>query len=76
MYTIKSESKEGTYYLCNNWRKNKALWVKKENYLNKMFFKTISGAKRSLTSLLKSMPEYKNDKFSIVNKDFKIIETL
>lgn len=66
MFTIKSESDEGIYYLSSNWRKNKALWVKKEKLLPRMLFKTEAGAKSSLTSLLKVMPEYADDKFTVV----------
>lgn len=66
MFTIKSESSEGVYYLSSNWRKNKALWVKKEKLLPRMLFKTEVGAKSSLTSLLKVMPEYEDDKFTLV----------
>ena len=65
-YTIKSESDEGTYYLSCNWRKNKALWVKKEKLQPRMLFKTAAGAKASLSRLLKESFEYENDEFTVV----------
>lgn len=76
MYTIESISEEGAYYLSSNWRKNSALWVTKINFKERMFFKTIAGAKRSLTSLLKTMPEYTEDKFAIVDEKFNKIENI
>ena len=66
MFTIKSISAEGTYFLVRDWRANKALWVKESELTEKMLFKSVSGAKRSLNSLLKAMPEYKTDTFSVV----------
>lgn len=66
MFTIKSESEEGVYFLVRAWRDNKAMWVSEEKLTEKMLFATEAGAKRSLTSLLKVMPEYGSDKFSVV----------
>ena len=66
MFTIMSESNEGIYYLVRDWRANKAFWVKKEKLTDNMLFKTEAGAKRSLTRLLKVMPEYADDKFTVV----------
>ena len=66
MFTIKSVSSEGVYFLVRDWRANKAIWVEENRLTNKMLFKTEAGAKRSLTSLLKIMPEYADDKFSVV----------
>ena len=66
MFTIKSVSSDGTYYLVSNWRKNKALWVTESKLKPCMLFKTESGAKASLTSLLKVMPEYADDELTIV----------
>lgn len=73
MYTIKSESDEGIYYLCCNWEKHKAFWKTKDKFKNSMFFKTVAGAKRSLTCLLKVMDDYKNDKFTICDENFNEI---
>lgn len=69
MFTIKSESEEGTYFLCNHWNKNKAFWIEKSKLKPDMLFKTEGLAKRSLTRLLKIMPEYSTDKFTTVEID-------
>lgn len=66
MYTVRSESPEGVYYLVCNWRKNKTFWVKQEELKSYMLFKTAAGARRSLTCLLKIMPDYSNDIFTLV----------
>lgn len=66
MYTIKSTSDEGIYYLVNHWEKNKAFWIEPNKIKNNMLFKRASDAKRSLTKLLKIMEEYKNDKFELI----------
>lgn len=60
-YTIKSVSEEGTYYLVKNWRKNKALWVKRDELKQEYLFTSLTRAENSLVSLLKVMPEYKED---------------
>lgn len=60
-YTIKSVSEEGTYYLVKNWRKNKALWVKRDKLKQEYLFTSLTRAENSLVSLLKAMPEYKED---------------
>lgn len=68
-YTIKSESSEGIYYLVKNWEKNKTFWNKLENIKQNMLYKTESVAKASITKLLKSMPEYKDDKLTVIYFD-------
>jgi hypothetical protein len=67
MYTVKSESEEGTYYLINHWNKHKTFFKRKIT-LYDMLFKTESDAKRSLTKLLNGTmgDEYRNDKFTII----------
>ncbi|MEY8352566.1 hypothetical protein AALB39_04325 [Lachnospiraceae bacterium 54-53] len=66
MFTIKSESEEGTYFLCNHWNKNKTFWVEESKIKPDMLFKTEGLANRSLNKLLKIMPEYSSDKFTSV----------
>lgn len=66
LYTIKSTSDEGVYYLVNGWHMHKAFWKTKEELRLNMLFKSQADAKRSLTKLLKIMPDYKNDVFEIV----------
>jgi len=67
MYTIKTESEEGIYYLINHWNKHKAFFKRKIT-LRDMLFKTKIDAKRSITKLLNSSmgDEYRNDKFTII----------
>lgn len=65
-YTIRSTSEEGVYYLVNGWYKHWALWKKQEELTSDMLFKRIRDAKRSLTMLLKFMPDYATDQFEIV----------
>jgi len=69
LFTIKSESEEGTYYLCNHWNRNKTFWLKKDKLESDKLFKTEACAKRSLAKLLKFMPEYATDKFTPVEID-------
>lgn len=69
MFTIKSVSDEGIYYLVNGWDRHKAFWKLKENLKPDMLFKNAADAKRSLTKLLKIMPDYATDKFEIVQMD-------
>ena len=66
MYTIRSISDEGIYYLVNGWNRHKTFWVSKEDLRKDMLFKRVSDAKRSLTKLLKVMEEYRTDDFYIV----------
>ena len=63
-YVIQSISDEGIYYLCNGWNKHKTFWVTYTN-IDKAIFKAEHHAKTSLTKLLKIMPEYKSDDFSV-----------
>ncbi len=66
MYTIKSVSKEGTYYLVNHWNKYKTFWIEPEKIKSGMLFKTQANAKASLSKLLKVMEDYKTDKFTLI----------
>ena len=66
MFTIKSTSDEGVYYLVKDWRKNKAIWITKERLTPKMLFKRPQDAWASLTCLLKVMDEYADDEFELV----------
>ena len=66
MFTIKSISADGTYYLVNHWQKHKTYWIEPEKVKADMLFKTAADAKRSLTKLLKVMEDYRSDKFEVV----------
>ena len=66
MFTIKSTSQEGVYYLVNHWEQNKKFWVEPNKAKCEMLFNRASDAKRSLTKLLKIMEEYKNDTFELI----------
>ena len=72
MYTIKSTSNEGTYYLVNGWNKRKTFWFNEKSVLEdkenakRFFFNKPSQAKASLTKLLKVMDDYKKDSFELV----------
>ena len=75
MYTIKSTSDEGVYFLVNGWEKHRTFWIS-EAEVNKdieraksMFFSAPRYAKSSLTKLRKVMNEYENDKFQLVSVD-------
>ena len=63
MFTIRSISLDGEYYLVNGWQRQKLFWTKK---LGEALFKTEASAKGSLTKLLKAMPDYLPDEFSII----------
>lgn len=65
MYTIMSNSSEGTYYLVNGWNKHKAYWTKTAD-VYKNGFKTSGIAIRSLKMLLKIMPDYLSDTFTLM----------
>ena len=65
-YTIKSVSEDGTFYLVKDWRKNKAIWVKRDKLTQNMVFKRPQDAKASLSCLLKVMSEYATDEFTLV----------
>lgn len=71
LYTIKSTSDEGVFYLVRNWRKNKAIWVRRDKLKAEMLFKRPQDAQASLTSLLKVMDEYATDKFEVVEFEYK-----
>ena len=66
LYTIKSTSDEGVYYLVNHWYSHNTFWVEKSELRKSMLFKRAQDAKTSLTKLLKLFDEYKNDKFEVV----------
>ena len=66
MFTVRSISDEGVYYLVNGWNRNKTFWVNKEDLRKDMLFNKAADAKRSLTKLLKVMEEYRTDEFNIV----------
>ena len=70
-FTIKSISDEGVYYLVNGWNKYRAFWKTEDELKPEMLFQSASDAKRSLTKLLKVMPEYATDKFEIVQIDIE-----
>ena len=64
MYTIKSTSSEGVYYLVNGWSKYRTFW--KDHTDSTTQFKTAGQARASLTKLLKIMPDYLDDLFEVV----------
>ena len=66
MFTIKSTSNEGVYYLVNGWDKYKTFWIKPEKVKPNMLFSAPKFAKASLTKLLKIMPEYATDNFELI----------
>lgn len=69
MFTIKSTSDEGVYYLVNHWDRHKTFWVEPENIKPEMLFKTPADARRSLKKLLTVMDDYKKDTFELVEMD-------
>lgn len=75
MFTIKSVSDEGTYYLVKDWEKQKRFWKLGSEIKAKDMYKTKGAAKGALTKLLKVMDVYKTDKFSIIgtNLENKIV---
>lgn len=66
MYTIKSVSDEGEYYLVNHWNKHHKFWQSKSQIALNNVFLDEKSAKTSLTKLLKIMPDYINDNFTMV----------
>ena len=69
-YTVKSSSNEGDYYLINGWYKHFGFWLPVKAAINavnieKITFKTARSAKTSLTKLLKIMPDYSTDIFTV-----------
>lgn len=69
MFTIKSISDEGTFYLNKNWEKNRSFWKYGSEIRAEDLYKTASAAKGSLTKLLKVMGEYLADSFFLVETD-------
>ena len=70
MYTIRSVSEDGVYYLVNGWRKHKAFWSKTADPVRNGF-KTDGLAERQLDKLLATMPEYGKDKLTLVMFDLE-----
>lgn len=70
VYTIRSESEDGVYFLVNGWNKSKEFWKNPMQMHVTEYFKREQDAKASLTKLLKVMPEYRTDKFTVVKVDF------
>lgn len=66
MFTVKSVSEEGIYYLVNGWEKNKAFWIEPRKIKSNMLFSSPKFAKASLTKLLKIAPEYAADEFELI----------
>ena len=66
MYTVKSVSDEGVYYLVNRWNIHNRFWVTGDELKRAMLFRRKQDAKASLTKLLKVMDDYKNDKFEVI----------
>lgn len=72
VFTIKSTSDEGIYYLVNGWNKHKTFWISEADVqkdvekAKDLFFDSISTAKTSLKKLLKVMPDYASDTFEEV----------
>lgn len=71
LYTIKSTSDDGVFYLVKDWRKNKAIWARKEKLKPEMLFKREQDAWASLTCLLKVMDEYSADTFEIAEFEYR-----
>ena len=65
-YSIRSTSDEGVYYLLPDWRRQRGIWSKPGDVFARETFKTARGAKASLTALLRGMPEYRTDVFTMV----------
>lgn len=71
MYTVKSTSPEGIYYLVNRCNFHNKIWVRENELKRSMLFRRERDAKARLTSLLKVMDDYKNDIFEIVEVENK-----
>ena len=69
MYTIKSVSEEGVYFLVRGWYQHRKIWAKQTELNSDMLFKKPGFARRARNSLLKVMPEYKTDIFYLVFVD-------
>ena len=68
MYTIRSVSEDGTYYLVNHWNTYKTWWTRDADIIRNGF-KTPGLAARSLNKLIKFEPEYLNDHFTLMRFD-------
>jgi hypothetical protein len=68
MYTVKTESWEGTYYLINHWNKYKTFFKSGLPQLRDQYFKSEADAQRSITKLLNGVmgDDYREDKFTII----------
>ena len=68
MYTVKTESWEGIYFLINHWNKYKTFFKSNLPALKDQYFKTEADAKRSITKLLNGVmgDDYRDDKFTII----------
>lgn len=66
LYTIRSESEDGVCYLVNGWNKHHEFWMRESRMEPSKLFKRPQDAKRSLSQLLKAMPEYNLDHFTLV----------
>lgn len=77
MIRVKSTSSEGIYYLVNGWERNRAFWIDEDDVKtgrrNCVYFKNLASAKRSLTMLLKIMPDYLDDviEYETIEEDGK-----
>ena len=72
MFTIKSISNEGMYYLVKNWDKQKTFWKTKNKLSYKTdLYNTESSAKASMTKLLKVMEEYAEDRLYLIEMSDK-----
>ena len=69
MFTIKSVSSDGTYYLVKNWREKKTFWKLASEIRAKDMYKREQDAVSALTKLLKVMDEYKSDTFTLIETD-------
>lgn len=69
MFTIKTVSNEGIYYLVNHVGKYRTFWVEANELKSGMLFNRVSDAKASLTKLLKVMSDYRTDTFYLVQID-------
>ena len=69
MYTVKSISNCGEYYLVKNWEKEKAFWKLGSEIKPEQMYKTEAAAKASITKLLRVMEEYRKDNLTIVGTD-------
>lgn len=72
MYTVKSTSSEGVYYLYKGWGCSGTTGImfdKNIPHLQKHLFMSKKSAKASITKLLKIMDEYKDDVFEILSVD-------